>query len=36
MLGTDNGRSFKELFSQNEQRLKIIKDNPIMLSGNSN
>ncbi|WP_155591221.1 class I SAM-dependent methyltransferase [Lysinibacillus cavernae] len=33
MLGTDIGRSFEDLFKQNEQRLKIIKDDPVMLSG---
>ncbi|MGE7128960.1 class I SAM-dependent methyltransferase [Lysinibacillus xylanilyticus] len=33
MLGTDIGRSFEGLFNQNERRLKIIKDEPIMLNG---
>jgi len=33
ILGTDIGRSFEELFSQNEQRLKITKDDPVMLNG---
>ena len=33
ILGTDIGRSFEELFKQNEQRLKKIKDDPVMLSG---
>lgn len=33
ILGTDIGRSFEELFNQNEQKLKIIKDDPVMLSG---
>ncbi|MEA0562690.1 class I SAM-dependent methyltransferase [Lysinibacillus irui] len=33
ILGTDIGRSFEELFKQNEQRLKMIKDEPVMLSG---
>jgi len=33
ILGTDIGRSFEELFKQNEQRLKMIKDDPVMLRG---
>lgn len=33
ILGTDIGRSFEELFKQNEQRLKMIKDEPVMLRG---
>lgn len=33
ILGTDIGRSFEELFSQQKQRLKIIKDDPVMLKG---
>ncbi|MFJ7666628.1 class I SAM-dependent methyltransferase [Lysinibacillus sp. NPDC097195] len=33
LLGTDIGRNFEELFNKNNQRLKIIKDEPIMLSG---
>jgi len=33
LLGTDIGRSFEEMFSQQKQRLKIIKDDPAMLKG---
>ncbi|MFJ7839073.1 class I SAM-dependent methyltransferase [Lysinibacillus sphaericus] len=33
LLGTDIGRSFEEMFSQQKQRLKIIKDDPVMLKG---
>ncbi|MGE7946304.1 class I SAM-dependent methyltransferase [Lysinibacillus sp. NPDC093688] len=32
ILGTDIGKSFEGLFNQNERRLKIIKDEPIMLN----
>lgn len=33
MLGTDIGRSFEELFKQNDQRLRIIRDESVMLKG---
>lgn len=33
MLGTDIGRSFEKLIIQNKQRIKVEKDNPVMLSG---
>lgn len=33
MLGTDIGRSFEELFNQNDHRLKIIRDESVMLKG---
>lgn len=33
MLGTDIGRSFEKLIIQNKQRIKVEKDNPVMLNG---
>jgi len=33
MIGTDIGRSFEELINQNKQRIKIEKDENVMLNG---
>lgn len=33
MIGTDIGRSFEELINQNKQRIKIEKDDNVMLNG---